>query len=170
MMERLISGGYSELIEATFDLLPVRIADNFRHVHFFTGTDPIFAGLIRTDAFAMKEAGYKIGPEVYRTGACCSYLHNQTHFPLARRHTTIVLPQIFPIDYPIHELGHALDGLLGWSHKANPVTEYAKTNDTEAFAEAFTSWLIPGYAEWPDEKTISLFEHLASDSSGVNDV
>ncbi|GAH23462.1 unnamed protein product, partial [marine sediment metagenome] len=91
--------------------------------------------------------------DVYRTGGSVSYVHNQTVYD---KHTTVVLPQLLPIDYPIHELGHVLDGILGWRHVAIPVTKYAETNDLEAFAEAFTSWLIPGYADRPDEGTIYL--------------
>jgi len=107
----------------------------------------------------MQAAGYKFGPEVYLTGGSCSYAHNQTH--LCEKRTTIVLPRLLPIDYPIHELGHVFDEVLDWSHNADPVTNYAETNDAEAFAEAFTSWLIPGYAKRPDDRTFALFTELA---------
>lgn len=159
-MNRIINYKYSELISAAFDIIPIRIADRLKYTHFLTGTDPIYAGLIHPDDDAMRKAGYNFESiaEVYRNGGSVSYVHNQT---VSDKHTTVVLPRLLPIDYPIHELGHVLDGILGWKHIAEPVTEYAKINHLEAFAEAFTSWLIPGYADRPDEGTIYLFEELA---------
>lgn len=159
-MMRIVDYRYSELIGASFDIIPIKIADRLKYTHFFTGTDPIYAGLILPDDDTMRRYGYnfKNVAEVYRTSGSVSYAHIQTIYD---KHTTVVLPQLLSIDYPIHELGHVLDEILGWEHIATPVTEYAKTNRLEAFAEAFTSWLIPGYADRPDEGTIHLFKQLA---------
>ncbi len=158
-MERLVDYKYSELIGAAFDILPVGIFERLKYTHFFTGTDPIFAGLIIPDIENLKAWGYDIETAInaYRNGACCSYAHNQH---ICKRQTTVILPKLRGIEYPIHELGHVLDEQMGWSHKAKPVTDYAKTNDMEAFAEAFASWLIPGYGNRIDEKTLRLFESL----------
>ena len=159
-MIRIINSKYSELIGAAFDIIPNAIADKLKYVHFFTGTDPIYAGLIHPDNEAMKRAGYnfKDVADVYRRGGSVAYVHNQT---VEDKHTTVILPVLLPLDFPIHELGHVLDEILGWQHIAEPVTKYAETNRIEAFAEAFTSWLIPGYGSRPDDAKIYLFEEMA---------
>ena len=80
---------------------------------------------------------------------------------------TIVLP-FFNIELPclsdvIHELGHMLDDVtpfFRYHSEIKPVTEYAKTDFCEAFAEAFTSWLLWGYGDQPDNETIYYFEKL----------
>lgn len=54
----------------------------------------------------------------------------------------------------VHELGHVLDETLGFTTHADPVSWYARGDRQEAFAEAFTAWLIPGYADRPDADTI----------------
>jgi len=41
----------------------------------------------------------------------------------------------------IHELGHALHDQLDHQPEVQPVTQYARTNSHEAFAEAFTAWV-----------------------------
>jgi hypothetical protein len=46
----------------------------------------------------------------------------------------------------IHELGHALDEVLGYEWLAKPVSKYARVDPFEAFAEAFTAWVgLPSY-------------------------
>ena len=76
------------------------------------------------------------------------------------RQTTVVLPYLAPPVAVIHELGHVLDEVLDFSHVALPITEYAKVNEAEAFAEALVGWLFEDSGE-PDEETRCLFESLA---------
>jgi hypothetical protein len=46
----------------------------------------------------------------------------------------------------VHELGHALDEVLGHEWSAKPVSDYARVDEYEAFAEAFTAWVgLPSY-------------------------
>ena len=71
----------------------------------------------------------------------------QTHRPRSARHATIVLP-FGPgrTETIVHELGHALDDVLGEEWSAKPVSNYAQSDPYEAFAEAFTAWVgLPSY-------------------------
>lgn len=65
----------------------------------------------------------------------------------------------------VHELGHALEDYVEIDHVANPVSQYATTNRTEAFAEAFTAWCrVPDYLhlrQYLDQETDELFNRLA---------
>ena len=151
-MERLADYSYSTLIGAAFDVIPSTIKKMLYYTHFLTGTNPIKAGLHNyincDDGRFYCNTGHFVTPE------------SQFILPLALRHPTIVLPTLIPVYHVVHELGHALDYILGGLHIARPVSDYAKTNREEAFAEAFTSWLFWGYGEQPDTSTLTLFESL----------
>ncbi len=69
---------------------------------------------------------------------CCYASH--LRLPRDRRTTTIVIPVLDDPSMVVHELGHALDEVTGFAHVAAPVTDYARTNRMEAFAEAFVAW------------------------------
>ena len=75
--------------------------------------------------------------------ACCCYPHHMLG-PADRRVTTIVLPGTAwgPL-LIVHEIGHALHETFDFGPHSDPVTDYARTNKHEAFAEAFTSWCWP---------------------------
>lgn len=50
------------------------------------------------------------------------------------------------MDMVVHELGHALDDVLGEKWAAKPVSNYGRVDRFEAFAEAFTAWVgLPSY-------------------------
>ena len=155
-MERLVSYKYSDGISYAFSLLPIAIADSLRHIHFLTGTDPVYAGL-----HSYLDTGDK---RSYRNTAHVSYPWNSLNKP---GQTTIVLP-LLNSAHPyvvIHELGHCLDEILGFSHNALPINEYAKTNRLEAFAEAFAAqyfWLGEEAEDifQSDKATQYLFEQL----------
>ena len=164
-MERIVDYKYSELISAGFDLLPSGIANRLKYTHFFTGTSPIYAGLFDYDKS-------KDGRSFHKTW-CVANSYHLGRLPKKLRQTTIIMPE-FHKEYPlgvlpmilIHELGHVLDEILGYSHMAEPVSKYAGVNRREAFAEAFTSWLNPGYEQYydlireVDEGTLNLFLEL----------
>jgi len=150
-MYRITGFGYSELISYAFSVIPSRIVDRIRYTHFLTGVDPIYVGLF-------DEEKTKDGRS-YRNTACVAYPYHQK-IDKSLRHTTIILPNLIPLAHVIHELGHVLDESLGFIHIAEPVTEYAKTDRMEAFAEAFTSWLFWGYGQEIDETTKYLFESI----------
>jgi hypothetical protein len=77
------------------------------------------------------------------------------HIPAERRKTTIAIPKYGHPLYIIHELGHVLQETIDPQEniRMEPVTEYAKHGNDEAFAEAFTVycgfdyWHIPWYKE-----------------------
>jgi hypothetical protein len=125
---------------------------------YFIGCDPIFAGLFN---YEITEDGRS-----YRDVACVAYPFHQ-NLPKNRQKTTIVIPKKIHWIYLLHEIGHVLDEWLGFNFVAEPITEYAKNNQGEAFAEAFTAWLIPRYAKKNlgtelgiDPRALSLFESL----------
>lgn len=165
-MIRVVSSKYAELISASFDRLPLGIARRLENTHFFTGTSPIYAGL-----FDNQEGS---DGRSYHTQWCVAYPHHLGKLPRSHRQTTVVIPEHSPEGYPTallpmlidHELGHVLDEILGFCHMSLPVTEYAGVDRMEAFAEAFTSWLNPGYGQFyeqvrpVDEKTLGLLREL----------
>lgn len=157
-MDRIMLGGYAELIDAAYARIPVGLHVLLRP-HFLTGTDPAFAGL----------HGYRDTNDgrSYGDTAHVAYKFHQP-FPRARRQTTVVLPRLVSVRTVVHELGHVLDERLDFDHEAMPVTEYAETNRHEAFAESFAAWAL-GYCYGlakerlyeRDRATVALFETLA---------
>ena len=152
-MDRLSGAGYRTSISAALEIIPAALHDLVR-VDWFCGADPLFADLHR-----IEDASYG---RSYRSTAHCVYAHHQEHRARASRRTTIALPTVETPDVIVHELGHVLHERLRWEPVARPVTWYAGTDLFEAFAEAFTSWLIPGYARRADDRTIALLESLAA--------
>ena len=123
--------GYAESIQAAIAIIPSTIWQRISYVHFFTGTDPIWAGLHSIEMISDGRS--------YRNTAHVVYPFHQKHLPASMRATTVVLP--IP-EHPIvvvHELGHVLDEALRFQYLAEPVTDYACTNRLEAFAEAMGS-------------------------------
>ncbi len=151
-MDRNTCSGYSELVGYAFSIIPRGIVDKISYTHFLTGIDPIYAGL-----HSYIDIG---GNRSYRNTAHVVYPYHQ-RISKELQHTTVVLPQLESLDVVVHELGHVLDESLGFTHIAEPCTEYAKSNREEAFAEAFTSWLFWNYGKEVDEKTRYLFESIA---------
>ena len=157
-MERIVNQQYAELIAEAYSAIPDNIIKMINHVHFFCGTDPIFAGL-ENDEPINNGASPKV---------CSHYLPESRQFlPKYLRHPTIILvekPEYLLPHHIIHELGHVLNRATDWYEYRTPileVTEYAKTDFEEAFAEAFTSWLIWDYGKMPDPETLTLFNRLA---------
>jgi hypothetical protein len=121
-----------------FDWLPEPLARRLSFVHFFVG-DPVFAGLHEVEV--ADDGGS------FRTSAQYVPEYLQRHRPRSVRRPTIVLP-FGPrrTETVLHELGHALDEVLGEKWPAKPVSDYARTDPYEAFAEAFTAWVgLPSY-------------------------
>lgn len=160
-MDRAHGRGFGAVIEAGLALVPAAVHPLLA-CDWLTGTDAVFAGLHRyggsftyTDASGTFSYTYQENPHTV-------YPHHQRHLPKDRRVTTVVLPRVFRPDVVVHELGHVLHQRLDWRHHAQRrVTDYAHRDAWEAFAEAFTSWCVPGYGARPDEATVDLFERLA---------
>lgn len=173
-MNRVKAGGYTELITAAYDLIPEPMHRLIRP-HIMCGTDPGFAGLHRYQSASYGRS--------YANTWHVAYPGHQILQAAQDRHTTVVVTDVIddapwirrryghyrPVAAMVHELGHVLDESLRFEHTAAPVTKYARTNRGEAFAEAFTAWLIPSYMASSrstaliDGATTALFEHLATE-------
>ena len=132
---KLTRVSWAEPIGIAMDLLPVATTQRF---HF---RDPVFSGLTEHVDTADGRS--------YRSAAHCCYPWH-INGPADRRLTTIVIPERPRGDWwdvytVVHEMGHVLDWMTGFSHVCKPVSDYARTNDMEAFACAFGSWLVPGW-------------------------
>lgn len=150
-MNRVTSGAFREVIAAGIEAIPPGLSWRLRHVDFLTGVDPVWAGL---HTFRNTDDGRH-----YSDTAHCSLRHHSSD-----RTTTIVLPVMTDPGVIVHELGHALDESLGWSHDAQPVTPYGSTSRSEAFAESFRAWLY-WYGDQDifmrDQATRALFASLS---------
>ena len=137
-MERIRGHHAGEQLLMALDWLPVSIATRLGFVQFFIG-DPIFAGL---HEFEVAADGIS-----YRTIAHYVTEGQQRHRARSARRPTIVLPNgPGRTSTVVHELGHALDEVLGEKWPAKPVSNYARVDRFEAFAEAFTAWVgLPSY-------------------------
>lgn len=137
-MERIRGHDAGELLSMALNWLPESVARRLGFVHFFVG-DPVFAGLHRFDVAA--DGGS------FRTASQYVPERLQSHRPRSARRATIVLPNgPGRTETVVHELGHALDEVLGEEWSAKPVSDYARVDPFEAFAEAFTAWVgLPSY-------------------------
>ena len=146
--------GRGEQISVAHRLVGPTIMQRLSHVQYVAGVDPVFAGISDQEDIADGRS--------YRTTAACYYPEHLIG-PRDRRVTTIVMPSPEPgwlgVQTVVHELGHALDEVTRFEHVAAPVSEYAKTNRREAFAEAFTSWVWDG-DHTVDAATLALFRSL----------
>jgi len=156
-MQRITEMVYATAIGKAFDLLPSTIEARLRHVHFFTGTDPVYAGLHNYEDIGDGRS-FRDTAHVLFAG----------HGIDKQKRTTVVLPVLDDAKpyVVVHELGHCLDEVLGFEHIAFPVNDYARTNRQEAFAEAFAAeyfWLGEKEEDifQSDKATQYLFEELA---------
>lgn len=160
-MERIINQHYAELINYAISAVPPKIIELIKPFHFFTGTDPYYAGLETGDDNIPNDG------RSYKTTMHYLPIECQLHLPRYARVPTIVIP--LPDEAPgdiVHELGHILDDRTMWyTYQTDclPVTEYAKTCFEEAFAEAFGAWLFHDYGNDReiDEETLALFQRLS---------
>ena len=146
-MIRIPSFAFTAAIEHSLGSLPAGIRHRVEHADFLCGVDPVYAGLHRFEAMSYGRS--------YRSVAHCSW---RMHSSDGR--TTIVLPVVEDPIVIVHELGHVLHEQIGWQHVAEPVTVYAKDGPVEAFAEALTAYLVPGYGERADGATMQLWRDL----------
>lgn len=153
-MIRVRSGGYAALIEAAYDRIPQPLHPMVQ-ADFLCGADPLFVGLHQ-----FQDASYG---RSYSSTMHVAYPFHQMGLAKCHRRTTVVIPEAAKtvwVEHVVHELGHVLHESLEFEHDASPVSWYGETNRYEAFAEAFTSWLIPGYGKVPDARTRAYFEAL----------
>lgn len=183
MNERITTQEHAEAIARGIELLPGRLPERLQHVAFFTA-DPVHAGLHS-----------QIGHDIL-AGRKGRTLRNTSHHcdgwaverPRSEQRSTVVIPHTYELRgdnlvVVVHELGHALDELTGWEQTPKVTTEYSEKDGWEAFAEAFTAWVLPPRGErawqacdwWEEEydrarlkllgdpETVRLFEALAYD-------
>ena len=105
--------------------------------------DPVFAGVV-----GMTDTG---DGRSYRDTAS-AWVPEILPGPADRRLMTITIPERpdgdeYDIDLLVHELGHVMDWMTGHDRECVPIGDYAASDHYEAFAEAFTGWLIPDYAD-----------------------
>jgi hypothetical protein len=156
-MNRLIGSDFRASIAEAWRVVPERIGDRLRFAHFVTGSDPVWIGL-------EDDLVFDDGRPLIHTSHCSYPWHTND------RSTTIVLAaaerERFVVDpsLVVHEIGHVLDYALGFSHTAQPVSDYAKVNRQEAFAESFRAWIYwhgDQDAFMSDLPTRALFESLS---------
>lgn len=151
-MQRVTSQRVAEAVAFGLSFLPAPILE-LAEADVFVG-DPVFAGLHHYDTTADGRA--------YNECAHVAFPHQSTD-----GRTTVVLPGVPRVSTVIHEFGHALDWKLnalsgGRSPDFAPVTEYAKLNRLEAFAEAFTAWFYPPDHHYAfDRASREFFDRLA---------
>jgi hypothetical protein len=101
--------------------------------------DPIFAGVCTSDWD--KVTSLTTGRS-YR-----STMHVRFPYHIRDRRTTICAPAQLDLATALHEIGHVIEWRV--RERSNelpaltPVSEYAGTNWSEMFAEAFTQWFYP---------------------------
>jgi hypothetical protein len=140
-----------EAIAHAFKTIGQGCASRLVHVDFLCA-DPIFVGLHDSETTAD-------GRSYRGTAHCALPVHTTDHS------TTIVLPVPEEPWVIVHELGHALQWKYARDHVAAPVTEYAKTNQMEAFADAFVARFYhygDQDAMWRDGATRDLFDGLTA--------
>lgn len=159
MTHRIYHRWDAEPISEALRLIPAPITTRLAHVRYVAGVDPIFAGL---HDFEDTHDGRS-----YRGTAHACWPEHLSRLPRAERVTTVVLPEAVTPHIVVHELGHALDHALCFDTPTpDPVTQYAQTNCYEAFAEAFTAWVMPEVYPWAgdilaqDKETLEFFEGL----------
>lgn len=151
-MHRVPNARFGEPIGAAMQRL-AGCWDWFQGVRFWCA-DPVFTGL---HTYADIGDGRS-----YRDTAHCNYPWHIER-PASERTPIICLPVPETEDMVIHELGHVLHYRLGFTHQAVPITDYAETDNGEAFAEAWTGWWFwygDQKALAADLPTVRLFERI----------
>jgi hypothetical protein len=127
-----VNRGRSEEVGVALDLFPEHLRERLKF-DVFCG-DPVFAGVAYY--------GTGLGSDGRYYGTTAHVLYPE------RAHdgkTTIVLPEDIGLAFTVHELAHVLDLSFDFDLPVEPVTWYARRNRHEAFAEAVTALLVPGY-------------------------
>lgn len=149
-MKRVTDYRKAEPVAAALRLLTGTLHDLASRCDVFTA-DPLLAGLHRYETASYSRS--------FRNTAHVAYPWNQ-ELPSGDQVVTVVLPEVVDLHSAVHELGHVVDYWTGFSHKAEPVSWYAKTDRYEAFAEAFAYRALRG-PDHVDAATAAFFEALS---------
>ncbi|MFA5299270.1 MAG: hypothetical protein WC389_13860 [Lutibacter sp.] len=154
-MNRILNYKYTELIQEAYSLIPQHILDRLPTIHFFTGTNMNFAGLVLPqDEIFSNRFLYYISPSIIKKALKID------------DNPTIVIPDTdCKISDIIHEIGHAISECLKWNFTFDPTTEYVKTDQEESFAEAFVYYRYYNYEDFKvsrvlDEEINTFFDSL----------
>lgn len=165
----------AERVRIALELFPPNLKASLESVDLFFG-DPLFCGLHHNNNIAGKRRNGT--PFTYKECLHYTQVHNQSHLAAYRRAPTVVVPPAVDFDTwdLCHEFGHVIDQRLSLPSESlavAPITRYAATNPSEAFAEAvaalvattdtrrfrsdsFSSWLRKNCPEF-----LVLFDALA---------
>jgi hypothetical protein len=136
-VERIRGHDAGELLSMALDWLPASVATRLGFVHFFIG-DPVFAGL---HEFEVADDGVPTGPLPRRVGVLPE---PPTEVGAARDHRVAVWARSNGNGCP--RAGACPRRSLEHEWSAKPVSDYARADRFEAFAEAFTAWVgLPSY-------------------------
>lgn len=153
-MQRLLSNKQLPEIKHAFKLIPNRILSKIDYVDFLCEVDPIFVGI-----HDYENANHS---RLYKNITHCAYPFHQHILSKDQRKTTIILPIHESVWTIIHELGHVLHEVVDFSIKPIPITNYAKTNYCESFAESFCAYIHFSYTKNRlkdyDPKTLKFFQ------------
>lgn len=148
------TGSYNEAIAYAYDHIP-RGLHRYLGTDFLIGTDPVRFGL-------HNHVDTSDGRSYRNTSHACYEYHT-----IDRRNCVVLVGN--RTDYrqlvaAVHELGHILHYHLNFVNIEDQieVTNYAKVNTCERFAEAWTGWLIPGYTNLHCSATSEFFKNLIS--------
>ncbi len=128
---------WSEAIGRAIELMPMVV-----ECDWFTGADPVFAGLNTFGADVADGRSYR------------DTAHMLAPYWSIDRRTSIVLPgrardNKDAVRVVVHEMGHVVDEMLGRTRDTVPISSYAHVNRGESFAEAFAGWLVPDPEDLP---------------------
>ena len=70
-MERIPDQRYSELIGEAYSCIPPNIVKLIDHVHFFCGTDPVYAGLVKDSTVLVEGVKYSTRNWMYYMDQYC---------------------------------------------------------------------------------------------------
>ena len=149
MKVQVYSLNCNEAIAEAFRLLN-RFPRHLLHCDWLLGADPVWKGL-----HDYEEASYG---RSLRDTPHVNYPWGRLNRNVDDLPTTVLQVEV-PPEVVVHELGHVLHYHIQFERGCVPCTWYAATNYWESFAEAFTGWAVPGYAEiHPDDH--AFFESL----------
>lgn len=143
-MNRVLKSYDLSSMQEALRLIPEPLVKRIEHVDLCLGVDPVFAGI-----HEYKDASFG---RAYSETAHVAYGLHLKKRPYSDRNTHLIAPiNIKPYDF-IHEFGHVLHQSIDFENIGLEVTNYAKTNQREAFAETFACWIMKDrwHESWSD--------------------
>ncbi len=133
-MQRVANRDSLSALQEALRLIPKSLHSRIQ-CDLLLGVSPVKAGL-----FDFIDTG---DGRNYHDTACVFYGCRQQGLALSKQRTTLCIPVEETPETFVHEFGHVLDETLGFEWLLSPICQYAKTNRFEAFACAFTAFIVP---------------------------